>query len=406
MHRLVALSIAWLALACASFDPMPLDQVPFRERAQTQTRAGVSVSVSVLTERETRQAFDVSMERKGIQPVWLRLQNDTDHPYIFLSAGLDPEYFSPHETSWKNHFFLGGRENDKMDEYMYEEEIDLVVEARSTLEGFLYTNRDRGIKFVSVDLLADHELLEFAFVVEIPDFKADYQTVDFDSLYPPDQIQDLDLAGLRESIEALPCCVAGGDRETPGDPLNLVVIGEPEYVFPPFLRRNWHVTERLHVGSLWGTIRSSLFRSEYKNSPISPLYLFDRPQDVGLQKARDTVDERNHLRLWLAPLRYQGQNVWVGQISRDIGVRLSSKTLVTHEIDPDVDEARDYIVQDLILSRHLKAFAFAPGVGETSKDDPRYNYTLSPYFTDGLRAVVFTSKHSVSLDEIDYYAWE
>ena len=63
----------------------------------------------------------------------------------------------------------------------------------------------------------------------------------------------------------------------------------------------------------------------YRTSPVSPLYLFDRQQDLALQKIRGTVDERNHLRLWLAPVRVNGKSVWVGQISRDIGVKLAAK---------------------------------------------------------------------------------
>ena len=75
---------------------------------------------------------------------------------------------------------------------------------------------------------------------------------------------------------------------------------------------------------------------------MSDLYLFGRPQDLALQKARDNIHQRNHLRLWLSPMRYHGKQVWVGQISRDIGSRLTihSPTFTTHKIDPDVDEAR------------------------------------------------------------------
>ena len=40
------------------------------------------------------------------------------------------------------------------------------------------------------------------------------------------------------------------------------------------------------------------------------------------------MDERNHMRLWLAPIHYRGDDVYVGQISRDIGVKFSPKTLV------------------------------------------------------------------------------
>ncbi|HCU54426.1 MAG TPA: hypothetical protein DIC36_09200, partial [Gammaproteobacteria bacterium] len=65
--------------------------------------------------------------------------------------------------------------------------------------------------------------------------------------------------------------------------------------------------------------------------------------------------ERNHLRLWLAPVTLAGQNVWVGQISRDIGVRFSSKTFVTHKIDPIVDEARLYISLDIAAAQSLRA---------------------------------------------------
>ena len=89
-----------------------------------------------------------------------------------------------------------------------------------------------------------------------------------------------------------------------------------------------------------------------------------------------------------------------------IRVRLSRKTFVTHEIDPEVDEARDYIVQDLVLSQSVAAIAYAEGVGAAHKNERRYNYTLSSYFTDGLRAVIFTSTEPVGLTEVDFFEWE
>ena len=55
------------------------------------------------------------------------------------------------------------------------------------------------------------------------------------------------------------------------------------------------------------------------------------------------------MRFWLSPIRFRGNKVWVGQISRDIGVKftLKSPTISSHVIDPDVDEARRYFVEDL-----------------------------------------------------------
>jgi hypothetical protein len=151
---------------------------------------------------------------------------------------------------------------------------------------------------------------------------------------------------------------------------------------------------------------SSVFGSHYRTSPVSPLYLFDRPQDGALQKARQTVDERNHLRLWRAPVNFEGTPVWVGQISRDIGVKLSSKTIVTHKIDPVVDEARFYVVLDLLTSRYLGRFGYTKGVGHASFEAPRYNYTDDAYFTDGLRLVLFLSKNPVAYEEIQWLDWE
>jgi hypothetical protein len=105
-------------------------------------------------------------------------------------------------------------------------------------------------------------------------------------------------------------------------------------------------------------------------------------------------------------LNYDGKEVWIGQVSRDIGVRLSSKTITTHKIDPDVDETRDYLLQDLLLSGSLAGVGYVEGVGSATPKDPRYNYTLDPYFTDGLRVVLFVSEEYVSPDSLEWLAWE
>ena len=81
------------------------------------------------------------------------------------------------------------------------------------------------------------------------------------------------------------------------------------------------------------------------------MYAFGRPQDIAFQKPRGSIHQRNHLRLWLISLRFQGKEVWIGQISRDIGVKFTttSKFLATHVIGPDVDEASNNFIQDLLF---------------------------------------------------------
>jgi hypothetical protein len=103
---------------------------------------------------------------------------------------------------------------------------------------------------------------------------------------------------------------------------------------------------------------------------------------------------------------YQGKPVWIGQISRDIGVHLTRKTIVTHKIDPDVDETRSYLLQDLAYSQGLSKLAYAKGVGAADMSTPRGNLTGDPYFTDGYRAVMWVSSDPVSFEEIEFVAWE
>ena len=69
----------------------------------------------------------------------------------------------------------------------------------------------------------------------------------------------------------------------------------------PFIARGWHLTRKLDVQSMIETVRAFIFREEYLTSPVSPLYVFGRREDVALQKARSTINERIHARLWLAP---------------------------------------------------------------------------------------------------------
>jgi len=134
---------------------------------------------------------------------------------------------------------------------------------------------------------------------------------------------------------------------------------------------------------------------------VSALYVFGRAQDVALQRARSSINERNHLRLWLTPMTYQGKPVWVGQISRDIGVRLTWRTITTHKIDPDVDETREFLLEDLAYSEGVLGFGYVGGVGAAPYDAPRQNLTGDPYFTDGRRIVMWLSGSPTSLDEIE-----
>jgi hypothetical protein len=160
--------------------------------------------------------------------------------------------------------------------------------------------------------------------------------------------------------------------------------------------------------AIWRTFKSFLQGERYRYSPVSPLYVYGRRQDIAWQKARGSINERNHMRFWLSPIRFRGKKVFVGQISRDIGVKftLKSPTISTHVIDPDVDEARRYFVEDLAYSQALTSFGYVKGVGAVSKDAPKMNLVGDPFYTDGLRAVLFFEPRPFTLSDIDILDWE
>ena len=83
-----------------------------------------------------------------------------------------------------------------------------------------------------------------------------------------------------------------------------------------------------------------------------------------------------------------------------------SPFLTTHKIDSDIDEAREYLMQDILASQALAAIAYVKGVGVAARDAPRANLTGDPYFTDGLRLVLFISDKPMDVAEVDYIEWE
>jgi hypothetical protein len=74
-------------------------------------------------------------------------------------------------------------------------------------------------------------------------------------------------------------------------------------------------------------------------------------------------------------------------------------------IDGDIDETREFLLQDLLLSGSLTGIGYVSGVGAATREEPRYNYTLDPYYTDGLRLVLFMSKDYASPDDVEFVPW-
>jgi hypothetical protein len=396
-----------LLSGCTSFQPQPQAIESFTERKIVKTSGSVTVSIAVPSAKESATVFGVKVAKKKVQPIWLEIDNRSDAEWMLLPILIDHDYYAPLEVSYKFRNRWSKKKSQEKDAFFAGMQIPHIIPPKTVVSGYVYGRREAGVRYANVTLLQDeHDPIELPFALPIPGVRADYERVDFHTLYTDDELIHIDdPAILQEALCKLPRSTVDKKGKNEGDPLNLVIIGVAEAAGPIFAQRNWDITEEIRWGTIFKTTKAFFTGSRYQFSPVSSLYVFGRRQDIALQKIRGSIHERNHLRLWLTPLIYQGKDVWIGQISRDIGVRFTSKTIVTHKIDPDVDSARLYLAQDLLLTQHVEAIGSVEGVEAASPDNPRKNLTGDPYFTDGLRLVVILSPDSVHADDMHILEW-
>jgi hypothetical protein len=408
--QLLAGSTALALIGCASFKPILETPQALLARALHQEDDRFKVSVAVPSVQETAMIFDRKLDKKNIQPVWLRIENRLDTPAYFLPNLLDSEYYAPLEVAYQYHSGWCPGRNTDMDLFFLTYAMPSTVPPRSERAGFVFTHLDLGRKQLSVSISPDpgawHED-RYTFVVEVPGLATESWDRNWERLGKNSPVVDCDDERLQVELERLPRATASKDGTKEGDPLNLVLIGT-EADLAAMAGCGWDQAERLTTSTAWHTFKSFLFGSRYRYAPMSSLYTFGRQQDLAFQKARSSVKLRNHLRLWITPLRYHGKPVWIGQISRDIGVRWTLRTanLTTHKINPNVDEARGYLIRDLVLGQAARWWAFVKGAEAAPYDQPRHNLTGDPYYTDGLRAVIELSSKTVKPHEVVFKKWE
>jgi len=379
----------------------------FRERAQVWQEEDLVVRVSILVREEALREFGASLYSQGIQPVWLEVENQSPSERWYFPVFTDPDYFSPDEAALLVCRNRWGVNREEVARRFRKLAMPRRIPPGQKASGFVLTTMDPGVKHVPVLLAGGGDHRKKDFILSIPGFVADHRKVTLEGLYGDDVTQCQDPDCLRAAVEALPPCATDRDGTGLADPLNLVLVSRDLDLFPAFVRRGWDPSERVRPRSVLATLVSFLSGLRYRTAPVSAMYLFDRRQDMAFQKVRQTVRERNHLRIWLSPITFRGDPVWVGQISRDIGVHLSSSLarFITHSIDPDIDEARDYLLQDFLLSDSVEAFGYAGGVENSTPENPARNMGGDLYFTDGLRLVVLFGRGAADLSEVEVLPW-
>jgi hypothetical protein len=409
-YRLLATAAVFLVAGCsgnAVVEAEPPTRGSFGEHAISQQDQQMRVTVAVLSNEEAKVELGLDLASRWLQAIWVEVENRDDSPYWVLMPSLDPNYFAPDEVAYTLHDQVADEDLYAFMRRLRRLAFRNPIAPRSIVSGFVFVSMDLDQKQVDLQLLSSKRSEEFTFFLPVRGLQAK-TLFDVEQVRVKEPTVVIDEHGLRRALTDLPCCTSNEDVSANGDPLNLVLIGNAEDLFPAFVRRGWHATEETYGGSIMKTIRSYLFGERYIYSPVSPLYVFGRQQDIAFQKPRRSIQQRNHLRLWLTPLRFQGKEVWVGQISRDIGIKFTttSKFLTTHVIDPDVDEARNSFVQDLLFSQGLVKVGYVNGGPLATQSNPARNLGDDPYFSDGMRAVMLLDKTDRPVREVEFFDWE
>jgi protein-disulfide isomerase len=193
---------------------------------------------------------------------------------------------------------------------------------------------------------------------------------------------------LSKDIDSLPRRV-NDHFNNAGDMVNFVIVGSDQHVQSALAAAAWHVADRDDKEAVLNAIVQTYKKEDYLAMPMSTLYLFGRPQDFGYEQAEaySVVASRHHFRLWKAPFTWNGQTVWVGAGTHDIGFEKDQRNgKVTHKIDPAVDGERDNIGVSLQKAGKVKSMAYylPPNPVQEAK-----NATGGGYHSDGRMLVMF-----------------
>jgi hypothetical protein len=134
----------------------------------------------------------------------------------------------------------------------------------------------------------------------------------------------------------------------PGDMVNFAIIGTQDQVQKAFTAAGWTTVDKTTQDAIVHGLIATLSHEAYTEMPMSILYLFGRPQDLSFARADPIAVAaiRHHLRVWKSTETIDGKPLWVGSATHDSGFEKDQRNgNVTHHIDPNIDEERDFIEQ-------------------------------------------------------------
>ena len=191
---------------------------------------------------------------------------------------------------------------------------------------------------------------------------------------------------LQPVVKSLPFRTATEKTNEPSDLTNLLLLGSREALMRAFDAAGWAQTDALGSASTYATLRSIVENQGYLEAPVSTLLLDGHAPLFTYAKTLNTFFKRHHLRIFGGFGTFDGNEMWTASSTHDSGIGFATraKTFI-HVIDNVIDEERQKIVYDLILTGCVDSMTLVdrPWVPRDA-----FNATGDALITDGRIAVV------------------
>ena len=106
-------------------------------------------------------------------------------------------------------------------------------------------------------------------------------------------------------------------------------------------------------------MRSVIENQGYQEAPMSTLLLNGEAPSHTYAKTLDTFFSRHHLRVFDQPYTFEGEAVWTLSSTQDTGIGIATNTKsFIHLINENIDEERDKVVHDLVLTGCVDAVQY------------------------------------------------
>ncbi|MDB5176760.1 MAG: hypothetical protein JWN75_428 [Candidatus Saccharibacteria bacterium] len=178
----------------------------------------------------------------------------------------------------------------------------------------------------------------------------------------------------------IPLYVTTGDG-WPSDPVNLaIVVRDRRQLVQVMQKAGWYLAEQLSFRNGFKEFISILFNTSYPQAPLSNLYLFDRPHDIGFEiptNGKSSARTRHHVRFWRLEQPKQisrnsshyefwrqkmqhmlglKREVWIGAATEETkAVDIQWRTgRLTHGGSHESDKERDFIIESLRSTGKVK----------------------------------------------------